>query len=109
MEIRVLPSKLKGKIAAVSSKSDAHRLLIAAALSREPTVIRLNTLSKDIEATAGCLEALGCRIERGSDTLTVSPVWQNLSDSPVLHCGGKAARRCAFCCPSPRRFARNSR
>ena len=87
MEIRVLPSKLKGKIAAVSSKSDAHRLLIAAALSREPTVIRLNTLSKDIEATAGCLEALGCRIERGSDTLTVSPVWQNLSDSPVLHCG----------------------
>ena len=106
MEIRVLPSKLKGKIAAVSSKSDAHRLLIAAALSREPTVIRLNTLSKDIEATAGCLEALGCRIERGSDTLTVSRFGKI---SPVARFALRRKRPTPLSRLSLLRFARNSR
>ncbi len=87
MDILISPSFLKGRLTVPASKSDAHRLLIAAALSKSQTIINLNGFSKDIDATVSCLEALGCRIVRGSDTLTVNPVWQGLRAHPVLHCG----------------------
>jgi 3-phosphoshikimate 1-carboxyvinyltransferase len=41
MDIRIHPSPLSGTVSAVPSKSDAHRLLICAALSHEPTSILL--------------------------------------------------------------------
>ena len=53
-----------GTVAAIPSKSHAHRLLIAAALSDAVTLVRCPVTSKDIDATAGCLEAMGAKIER---------------------------------------------
>ncbi len=85
MDIKITPKKLKGTAAAISSKSDAHRRLIAAALSDKPTEIFLNIISKDIEATIGCLEAMGAKIERRSGSLYVTPMSVG-SESPMLNC-----------------------
>lgn len=61
-KIRIEPSIARGKIVVPPSKSYAHRLLIAAALSNEETVVKNVVLSNDIMATINCLEALGKKI-----------------------------------------------
>lgn len=86
MDKLVLPGPRRGVVAAPPSKSDAHRALICAALSRAPAVLRLGALNGDIRATLRCLEALGVKITRGADTLTVAPQTARPS-SPVLDCG----------------------
>ncbi len=58
MDKLIIPRPLGGKIAAIASKSQAHRLLICAALADIPTDLSCAELSKDIEATAACLTAL---------------------------------------------------
>ena len=62
MKIRITPGPLSGRIRAIASKSQAHRLLICAAFADGPTDILCRELSADIEATAHCLEALGCGV-----------------------------------------------
>jgi 3-phosphoshikimate 1-carboxyvinyltransferase len=62
INMRIIPSLLRGTIPAIASKSMAHRLLIMAALCPGTTDINCNTTSQDIDATVGCLEALGARI-----------------------------------------------
>lgn len=89
MDIRILPSPLSGTVSAVPSKSDAHRLLICAALSHEPTSIFIGGLNEDILATMGCLRNMGAMIEKSPDDENiwmVSPVWDCIQDSPVLNC-----------------------
>lgn len=58
MDKVITPRPLGGQIAAIASKSQAHRLLICAALADTPTDLSCAELSKDIEATAACLTAL---------------------------------------------------
>lgn len=50
------------KVEVISSKSYAHRILIAAALSDKVIKVECNALSKDMEATADCLRAMGADI-----------------------------------------------
>ena len=64
MNIKITPSSLAGTVPAVASKSYAHRAIIAAALGDSPTEIILNTTSQDIEVTAGCINALGGKVEK---------------------------------------------
>ncbi len=59
MRVKIEKSKAAGKIVPPASKSMAHRLLIAAALSCGDTKIVDITLSEDIKATVDCLAALG--------------------------------------------------
>ncbi len=73
MKVTITPSPLKGTVRAVASKSQAHRLLICAAFADGPTEIVCRELSKDIEATAGCLRALGCGIEYSGGVFRVRP------------------------------------
>ena len=68
------PQPLSGTIAAISSKSAAHRMLICAALSQGPCDIRCTTTSKDIEATVSCLRALGACITRHGALIHVDPI-----------------------------------
>ena len=49
MKAVIYPSALSGTIPAIASKSQAHRLLICAALADGPTRIRCATLSRDIQ------------------------------------------------------------
>ena len=65
--------KLAGSIKAIASKSCAHRLLICAALSDAPCTVEIAELSADIEATAGCLNALGAKIEKIPGGYQVTP------------------------------------
>ncbi len=88
MDICISPARLTGEIEAVESKSDAHRLLICAALSQSPTEICIRNISKDIKATMNCLTALGCVLKNPeSGKLAVRPLWQNLVENPWLDCG----------------------
>lgn len=59
MIARVWPGALAGSVPAIASKSAAHRLLLLAALADGPTFIFPEARSQDIEATLGCLGALG--------------------------------------------------
>ena len=74
MNVRVLPGELAGAVAAPSSKSEAHRLLICAAFAPGTTDIACTTTSDDIDATIRCLEALGARIARTRVGFRVRPV-----------------------------------
>ena len=75
MDVRISPSSFRGSLRAVSSKSDAHRLLLCAALSDVPTEIFLSDLSEDILATMRALRTMGTVIEEpSSNSLLVSPL-----------------------------------
>ncbi|MDD3243579.1 MAG: 3-phosphoshikimate 1-carboxyvinyltransferase [Eubacteriales bacterium] len=85
MNIRIEPRSLRGEIPAPASKSDAHRLLIAAALADRPTDVLLEGSSRDIEVTAQCLQALGARIDPTPGGLRVSPI--KPAAQAALDCG----------------------
>ena len=74
MDITIYPGKLKGIVRAIPSKSQAHRLLICAAFSDKSTVIRCPETNQDIEATVGCLNAIGANIIRTGEGYLVDPV-----------------------------------
>ena len=82
----ITPAPLSGKIAAIASKSDAHRLLILAALSEGETFLRLEQRSQDIDATIGCLRALGARIVTLPDGVNVRGIEQ-VPERSLLDCG----------------------
>ena len=85
MNVKVSPCALKGNIRAISSKSDAHRLLILSALSGSPVFLELNVFSKDILATADCLCALGADIKRTDKGFHVTPI-KNVPAEALLNC-----------------------
>ena len=81
----------KNKIKAISSKSEAHRLLICAALADSQTTIVCNDTNEDITATVNCLNSLGAKILRekndsGEMIYNVCPIYQP-PKSTTLDCG----------------------
>lgn len=74
MEMKVSPSRLIGRIAAPSSKSFSHRMLISAALAEGVSEVSGISASKDIEATVGAMTALGAKIYSEGSTYTVMGV-----------------------------------
>lgn len=74
MIARIHPSPLRGRLAAIPSKSEAHRLLICAALADAPTKLILRGTSQDIQATIRCLRALGAIIDVHDDHTDIRPV-----------------------------------
>ena len=73
MKAIINKSIAKGTIKAQPSKSYAHRLLIAGALSKEECVIDNVVLSNDILATINCIQALGKEvIVTGEDIKTIT-------------------------------------
>ena len=58
MKVEIRPSVLSGTVEAPPSKSYAHRLLIAAALSESECKIENISFSDDISATLDCIETL---------------------------------------------------
>lgn len=85
MDITIRPQKLQGTVAAIPSKSQAHRLLICAAFSDEETFLLCPDTNRDIEATADCLRSLGAEITRTADGYRVTPL-RNLPKNAVLNC-----------------------
>ncbi len=85
MNITITAPPQGGVIAAIPSKSQAHRLLICAALADAPTDIACSVTSQDIEATADCLRALGAGVERTEKGYHVIPI-DKACPNPVLRC-----------------------
>ncbi len=85
MDICITPQKLHGTIAAIPSKSQAHRMLICAAFADRPTKLICQETNRDIEATAACLSALGAGIVRLPEGYLVTPV-DRLPSTASLPC-----------------------
>lgn len=80
MNVTVAPGKLSGLVTPPTSKSQGHRLLLAAALAQGESVISGLSPSKDIEATTNCIRALGAQVDKRADGLH------------IVGCGGKVDR-----------------
>lgn len=92
MKVRIVPSTAKGEIIVSPSKSYAHRLLIAGALSAGESVIKNVDLSQDIKATINCLEALGKKVEIINDgdnySIKIKTIcdFNNLPEEIIFNC-----------------------
>ena len=71
MNVRILPSALRGSLAAPPSKSLAHRALICAGLADGESRVQGIAPSQDLLATMDCLRALGAQIEYENNTALV--------------------------------------
>lgn len=85
MDITIQPEKLRGEIAAIPSKSQAHRLLICSAFADAPTNLFCPETNRDIEATADCLSALGAIIKRTDRGYLVTPI-DHVPNFAILNC-----------------------
>lgn len=66
------PSKAKGTVYAPPSKSEAHRYLIASALSKDTSVVHGIINSDDMRATIDCIRDLGIYVKRDNNTVIVN-------------------------------------
>ena len=89
MTLTITPAKLQGTITPPPSKSQAHRLLIAAALAEGKSVIQNISRSQDMEATLRCLTELGAEYERAGEKLTL----RGLGANPMSPMGRMALPR----------------
>lgn len=81
-----MPGPRRGCVPAPCSKSYAHRLLICAALGSGEVKIDCGDISKDIAATARCLDSLCADISEVSPgLLNVKP--RSRDDKALLRCG----------------------
>ena len=88
MNQTVSPGPRTGSVRIPASKSQAHRLLICAALGAQPVALRCDGVSADIAATARCLYALGSDItDDGAGTLRIDPIAGEMSAHADLFCG----------------------
>ena len=81
------PGSCTGTIAAIPSKSQAHRLLICAALADQPTTLYCGGMSKDILATIECLRGMGAEITINGSEISVRPIVKEPGRSCDLYCG----------------------
>lgn len=92
-EIRIIPSKLKGRVLVPSSKSMGHREIICAGLADGTSLVDNISMSKDIEATCRCLEALGVKIEpvaslfAGRSALKITGRGRAAASNTMVDCG----------------------
>ncbi|MCL2067381.1 MAG: 3-phosphoshikimate 1-carboxyvinyltransferase [Treponema sp.] len=71
-----------GTIKAIASKSEAHRLLICAALADSETSITCPQRSEDIDATARSLQSMGASLRYEGDSFLVTPIPQSPFPAP---------------------------
>ncbi len=87
MNVQLFPARLAGTVAAIPSKSDAHRALICAALADRPTRLLLSgEFSEDMRATGRCIAALGGTVCPAPGGAEVTPI-RKVPAVPLLDCG----------------------
>ena len=88
MSMTLAPGERTGCVRIPASKSQAHRLLICAALGAGETTVECDGVSADIEATVRCLSTLGAHMEAaGAGRFKVSPITRAPEDRCELYCG----------------------
>ncbi len=86
--VQIKPTMLRGRVQIPPSKSIAHRAIIAAALSGEPCRIENIILSKDIQATLGCMKAMGAdfSVDEKAGVVLFSGKKKKVPKTLRLHC-----------------------
>ena len=74
MNVTIKRAEYVGETTAVPSKSSAHRLLIACALSSGYHVVENVGRSDDVSATLSCLQTLGASVERKGDSVVIGGI-----------------------------------
>lgn len=95
----ILPGMRFGDVRIPSSKSIVHRLLICAALGQEKMTIRYDGLSRDIRATADCLNALGADIRAGEKELRITPIAKQKQTEKAFLPAGESGSTLRFLIP----------
>ena len=85
MDITIQPRKLSGSVNVIPSKSMAHRYLICAAFADNETDLICPETSRDMNATAHCLNALGAEISRTDVGYHIIPI-RNIPRTAILKC-----------------------
>ena len=83
--IKSVSGILQGAVTPPPSKSQAHRLLICAALGVEPCTIACSSVNDDIIATMRCLNALGASITYTQGVFNITPI--KVVKGSKLDCG----------------------
>jgi len=95
MIVQIKKPTQSGTIQAIASKSEAHRLLICAALADCKTHIVCEDRSEDIDTTANCLEAFGASLTYNHNGFFITPIkWhlpEQLTFRKHLDCGESAS------------------
>ncbi|MBQ7566427.1 MAG: 3-phosphoshikimate 1-carboxyvinyltransferase [Oscillospiraceae bacterium] len=87
MNVTIPRGPRSGAVTIPPSKSQAHRLLILAALGAQKTSIVCGGRSDDIDATIRCLRALGAELETRGETIEVTPIRAVPQGECLLDCG----------------------
>ena len=99
MTLTITPSVPNGTVVAPPSKSMAHRLLLAAALSKAPCFVENVDLSKDVQATVDCLRVLGAELTEADGVFTVNGSGLLEDDRPMLLPCGDSGSTLRFLIP----------
>ena len=87
MNKTILPGARTGEVHIPASKSQAHRMLLCAAMGENEVTLRCRGLSKDILATVACLKALGASVDAEGEVLHLRPVSAPPPRLCLLPCG----------------------
>ena len=87
-KVIVTPSKLQGEVQIPPSKSDVHRAILCAALSKGISKISPVAFSEDIKATISCINSLGTKTtyNKKTSTLTVDGTSTFTNKTTTLNC-----------------------
>ncbi len=87
MNVVITPKPLKGCVPIPPSKSQSHRAIIAASLSRGKSVISNIAYSEDIIATISAMEKLGAKFNKLKNQLTITGVNKiSFNDDNFVEC-----------------------
>lgn len=108
--VRIDPAKVSGCVQPPASKSQCHRAIICASLAKGTSSIQGLSLSKDIEATIRCMEALGAQIvlegRNASISGTVPSPETASSPQPIVLDAGESGSTLRFLIPVAAAFGR---
>lgn len=83
MNIKIIPKTLNGSVNSITSKSHAHRLMIAAALCAQSCKVNISNMNEDLYATRNCLSQLNDASQNCKDIY----LQQSKNNSfPILDC-----------------------
>ena len=88
--VTIRPKLLAGRVTPPPSKSQAHRLILCAALAQGKSEVGNVAFSQDILATLGCMQALGAKWEGvapGTVQVIGAPMGDWSGELPRLDCG----------------------
>ena len=89
---KIIPSKIRGNIKMIPSKSVSHRALICAALANGKSILRNMAFSEDITATANALRDMGlCKYETDGYVCTVYGGFHE-AGKKMIDCGESRSR-----------------